>query len=88
MDYLTISAPAEASFTEQKSKFLSFIHPVDTADEAKAIIKEYAKRFFDARHVCWAYMIGADRMEFQSSDNGEPSGTFSGRLIHSRLRMW
>ena len=46
MDYLTISAPAEASFTEQKSKFLSFIHPVDTADEAKAIIKEYAKRFF------------------------------------------
>jgi YigZ family protein len=87
MDYLTISAPAEASFTEQKSKFLSFIHPVDTADEAKAIIKEYAKRFFDARHVCWAYMIGADRMEFQSSDNGEPSGT-AGKPILGQINSF
>ena len=87
MDYLTISAPAEASFTEQKSKFLSFIHPVDTADEAKAIIKEYTKRFFDARHVCWAYMIGADRMEFQSSDNGEPSGT-AGKPILGQINSF
>jgi len=87
MDYKTVDAPAEASFTEQKSKFLSFIHPVESAEQAKEVIKMYVKRFFDARHVCWAYMIGAERLEFLSSDNGEPSGT-AGKPILGQINSF
>lgn len=87
LNFKTISAPAEASFTEQKSKFLSFIHPVESAEDAKAIVKDYAKRFYDARHVCWAYMIGADRLTFLSSDNGEPSGT-AGKPILGQINSF
>lgn len=87
MNFKTISAPAEASFTEQKSKFLSFINPVESAEDAKAIVKDYAKRFYDARHVCWAYMIGADRLTFLSSDNGEPSGT-AGKPILGQINSF
>lgn len=87
MNFKTISAPAEASFTEQKSRFLSFINPVESAEDAKAIVKDYAKRFYDARHVCWAYMIGADRLTFLSSDNGEPSGT-AGKPILGQINSF
>lgn len=73
--YHTITAPAEAIYKEKMSKFLAFAHPADTVTRAKEIIAEYQKRYFDARHVCWAYMVGADRTTFLSSDNGEPSGT-------------
>ncbi len=73
--YLTISAPSEGIFKEKMSKFLAFAHPVSSAGEAKAMVTAYQKKYFDARHVCWAYMVGASRTEFLSSDNGEPSGT-------------
>lgn len=73
--YLTITAPSEGVVREKMSKFLSFAHPVETAQQAKDIIAAYRKEYYDARHVCWAYMIGHERNEFLSSDNGEPSGT-------------
>ncbi len=73
--YLTIEAPSTAVFREKMSRFISFATPVTTVDEAKAVIADTANRYHDARHVCWAYMIGADRKTFLSSDNGEPSGT-------------
>ncbi len=57
------------------SRFLSFAIPVESAEEAKQEIKKYQNKYHDARHVCWAYMIGADRLEWQLNDNGEPSGT-------------
>ncbi|MDE7442558.1 MAG: YigZ family protein [Muribaculaceae bacterium] len=57
------------------SKFLAFAFPVTTAEEAKAKIAEFQKKYFDARHVCWAYMLGAAREVYQLNDNGEPSGT-------------
>lgn len=57
------------------SKFLAFAYPAQSAEEAKARIAALQKQYFDARHVCWAYMIGAARTEFMSNDNGEPSGT-------------
>lgn len=66
------------------SKFLSFIHPVTSADEARAIIKDYTSKYHDARHVCWAYMIGPQRDEWQLNDNGEPSGT-AGRPILGQI---
>lgn len=73
--YTTIVKPSEASMREKMSKFISFAHPVFTVDEAKEVIATYQKKYYDATHVCWAYMLGADRLTFQSNDNGEPSGT-------------
>ena len=57
------------------SKFLAFAEPCSSAEEAKEIVAMYRKEYFDARHVCWAYMIGPQRLEFRSNDDGEPSGT-------------
>ena len=74
-EYLTIQAPAEAVVREKMSRFLSFAIPVATVGEARSVITAYANRYHDARHVCWAYMIGADRATYLSTDNGEPSGT-------------
>lgn len=73
--YTTIIAPAEASCTEKRSKFLAFAYPVQSAAQAKEYVSALEKEYFDARHVCWAYMLGPDRLEFRANDNGEPSGT-------------
>lgn len=73
--YLTIEAPGEGIYKEKMSRFLSFAVPVVSVDEALAYVELYRKEYYDARHVCWAYMIGADRKCFRSNDNGEPSGT-------------
>lgn len=73
--YKTIKARSEGTYTELRSKFLAFAHPVSTAEEAMELVEQYQKKYYDARHVCWAYMIGAERETFRSNDNGEPSGT-------------
>lgn len=73
--YLTIKSPARASLTVKRSRFLAFAYPVESAGEAKARVDELSREYFDARHVCWAYMLGAARTEFRANDNGEPSGT-------------
>ncbi len=85
--FKTIKAPSEGLYKEKMSKFLSFAHPVNTAEEAKDVVKVYQKKFFDARHVCWAYMIGADRTDFLSNDNGEPSGT-AGKPILGQINSF
>ena len=73
--YKTIKSQSEGTYTELRSKFLAFAHPVSTVEEAMALVEQYQKKYYDARHVCWAYMIGAERDTFRSNDNGEPSGT-------------
>lgn len=73
--FLTIPRLGEAVYREKMSRFLAFALPVTSVDEAKDTIALYANEYHDARHVCWAYMVGADRKTFLSSDNGEPSGT-------------
>ena len=73
--FKTIKDTSEGLYKEKMSKFISFAIPVNSSDEAKEIVKSYQKKYYDARHVCWAYMIGTDRSEFYSNDNGEPSGT-------------
>lgn len=87
MEYSTIASPVESQFTEQRSRFLAFAHPVESPEEAKQIAKDYARRFFDARHVCWAYMTGAERTDFLSTDNGEPSGT-AGKPILGQINSF
>jgi uncharacterized YigZ family protein len=82
--YKTISSPAEGIYKEKGSKFLSFAIPVKTAEEIKEIIKEYRKQYYDARHVCYAYMLGAEHKDFRANDDGEPSGT-AGRPILGQI---
>lgn len=66
---------AEGYYTEKRSKFLAFAHHVRTVDEVKEIVATYRKKYFDARHCCYAYMLGAERAEFRANDDGEPSST-------------
>jgi uncharacterized YigZ family protein len=73
--YLTISERSEAIYTEKRSKFIAVALPVCTTDEIKEHIDFYQKKYYDARHVCYAYMLGAERKDFRANDNGEPSGT-------------
>ena len=73
--YLTIAGPSEGVVREKMSRFLAFAWPATSAAEAKEVVARYQKEYHDARHVCWAYMVGPERKEFLSSDNGEPSGT-------------
>ncbi|MDR3118082.1 MAG: YigZ family protein [Mediterranea sp.] len=73
--YLTLSEQAEAVYTEKRSKFIAVALPVCTTDEIKAHLDFYQKKYYDARHVCYAYMLGAERKDFRANDNGEPSGT-------------
>lgn len=74
-EFRTVARTGEGILREKMSKFIATASHAATASEAKAIIADTANRYHDARHVCWAYMIGAERLEFLSSDNGEPSGT-------------
>lgn len=73
--YRTIRDLSEGYYTEKRSRFLSFALPVRTPDEVKTLIDAYRKKYYDARHVCWAYMLGPDRTTFRANDDGEPSST-------------
>lgn len=85
--YYTIAKEGTGIFKEKMSKFLSFAVFVNSAEEAKAIVKEYQNEYHDARHVCWAYMIGPERKEWQLNDNGEPSGT-AGKPILGQINSF
>lgn len=74
-EFKTIKDKSEGTYSELRSKFLAFVHHVSTVEEAMALVEQYQKKYYDARHVCWAYMLGAEREVFRSNDNGEPSGT-------------
>lgn len=74
--YKTVSKEVcEGFYSEKRSKFLAFVHHVDSVDEAMAIVKEYRKKYYDARHCCYAYVLGSDRADFRANDDGEPSST-------------
>lgn len=73
--YLTIQDKSEGIYTEKRSKFLAFAHPVETIDEIKDLLTDYKKKYYDARHVCYAYMLGPERTDFRANDDGEPSST-------------
>lgn len=74
-EFKTISATSEGYYTEKRSKFLAFAHHVENHDEIKLILAGYRKKYYDARHVCYAYMLGAERADFRANDDGEPSST-------------
>jgi uncharacterized YigZ family protein len=73
--FQTIESLSQGYITEQRSKFISFAIPVQTPEEVKERVDEIRKKYYDARHVCWAYMLGAERTTFRVNDDGEPSST-------------
>ena len=81
--YKTIKEKAisEGYYSEKRSKFLAFAHHVDSVEEALEIVKEYRKKYYDARHCCYAYRVGFDGTEFRANDDGEPSGTAGAPML-------
>ena len=75
--YHTISenSVGEGYYTEKRSKFLAFAHHVETVEEVKSIVSAYRKQYYDARHCCYAYMLGPEQKAFRANDDGEPSST-------------
>lgn len=85
--FKTILSLSEGIYKEKGSKFLSFAIPVKDLAEIKPILDNYRKEYYDARHVCYAYMLGADRDTFRANDDGEPSGT-AGRPILGQINSF
>ena len=75
--YQTISenSVGEGYYTEKRSKFLAFAHHVETVEDVKRIVSAYRKQYYDARHCCYAYMLGPEQKSFRANDDGEPSST-------------
>lgn len=82
--YKTITEPVEAIYTEKRSKFIAIAYPVSSVEEIKSHLEVCQKKYYDARHVCYAYMLGFERTDFRANDNGEPSGT-AGRPILGQI---
>jgi uncharacterized YigZ family protein len=85
--YKTIKAPAEGVFRDRGSRFLAYAFPVTNQEGVKPILDLLRKEHHDARHHCFAYMIGSERTIFRSSDDGEPSGT-GGRPILGQINSF
>lgn len=87
-EYKTITEViGEGFYSEKRSKFLAFAHHVETIDEIKDILASYRKKYYDARHVCYAYVLGADKANFRANDDGEPSST-AGKPILGQINSY
>ncbi len=82
--YKTIKSVSEGYYTEKRSKFYAFAHHVESAEEVKELLAVYRKKYYDARHVCWAYRLGPAGEEYRMNDDGEPSST-AGKPIHGQM---
>ena len=82
--YWTLAEPSEGEYSEKRSKFLAYAYPVTTEEEALERVREVRARYYDARHVCWAYRLGPTGEPYRANDDGEPSGT-AGKPIHGIL---
>ena len=85
--FRTIASSSEGSYKEKGSKFLSFAFPVKNVDEINQILAQYRKQYYDARHICYAYMLGNAKNEWRANDDGEPSGT-AGRPILGQINSF
>ena len=83
--YLTIEASGDGLYKDKGSRFLSFAERVDCEEDAKSLLERYRKRYHDARHVCYAWVLGDEGETCRSSDDGEPSGT-AGKPILTQIQ--
>ncbi|MFA5713933.1 MAG: YigZ family protein [Bacteroidales bacterium] len=82
--YLTVSGPVQGIYKELRSKFISFIYPVTTPEEAEEIVASLKSQYFNAKHHCYAYRIGVEGDVWRTNDAGEPSST-AGKPILGQL---
>ncbi len=82
--YKTIAGKAEGFYSDKRSRFYAFAHPVDSVAAAKTLLDSYRQAYHDARHVCWAYRLGADGADYRYNDDGEPSST-AGKPIYGQI---
>ena len=85
--YKTIKSPSEGVYKEKGSRFMSIAIPVSEQEEIKPIIDKIKKEHHEARHHCFAYMIGSERINWRVNDDGEPSGT-AGRPILGQINSF
>lgn len=71
--YLTISKPSEGVYKEKGSKFLAYAYPVSSEDDIRGRIEELKKQYHDARHHCFAFILGFDGSQYRANDDGEPN---------------
>ncbi|MFZ1809108.1 MAG: YigZ family protein [Cyclobacteriaceae bacterium] len=83
--YLTVDGMSEGLYKEKGSKFMSFVFPVVSEEEAKSQLEKLKKQFYDARHHCFAWIIGPDKSLYRASDDGEPNHS-AGDPILGQLR--
>lgn len=83
--YFTISESTTAEYKEKGSKFIAFSHVVTSEQEIKEIIQEIKKKYYDARHVCYGYVIGTEERIMKGQDDGEPAHT-AGTPILNQIR--
>ncbi|MFN8115689.1 MAG: YigZ family protein [Bacteroidia bacterium] len=83
--YLTIEKPAEAIFKDKGSKFLAYAYPVESDQQIKEILNQLKKEHHTANHHCYAYRLGADKMNFRANDDGEPNNT-AGKPILGQIQ--
>ena len=82
--YWSLEETAEGLYSELRSKFIAYVIPVRTEEEALAEVARLRQKYYDARHVCWAYRLGIDGATTRSNDDGEPSGS-AGLPIYNQL---
>ncbi|HBG69712.1 MAG: hypothetical protein A2W93_01115 [Bacteroidetes bacterium GWF2_43_63] len=82
--FLTIQKPAQATFKDRNSRFIGLVFPVDNETQVKEIQAQLRKEYYDARHHCFAYILGFEKEIFRANDDGEPSGS-AGKPIHNQL---
>jgi uncharacterized YigZ family protein len=83
--YRTIKKKSEGYFRDRGSKFYAFAFPVETEDEIKEYLDELRKKYYDARHHCYAYQLGAEKTSYRINDDGEPSSS-AGKPIFGRIQ--
>ncbi|PWJ44150.1 IMPACT family protein [Sediminitomix flava] len=83
--YLTIEGTSEGLYKEKGSKFLAFAYRVRSEEEVREIVQGLRKTYYDARHWCYAYILGADKKKFRANDDGEP-GNSAGAPILGQIR--
>lgn len=82
--YRTIAHKAEGLYRDKGSRFLAFAEPVQSLSDVQRLLDDYRHRYHDARHCCYAYVLGPDGEQWRANDDGEPSGT-AGRPIIGQI---
>lgn len=86
--YRTLDFPSEAIlYKEKNSKFFGYAFPISSEDEAKTILESLRKQHSSAGHCCYAFQIGADKIQFRANDDGEPSNS-AGMPIYGQIQSF